>query len=92
MKRNSFSKILGWGLSAGIVFASIASVFAAPAIAGEMEWTMTNTPSWDDMVILPASDILDYDIGGDGDTIYAVLETLEDCNAVSYTHLRAHET
>ncbi|MFC2024720.1 hypothetical protein ACFLTJ_04035, partial [Chloroflexota bacterium] len=47
-----------------------------------MEWTLENTPSWEDMVILPASDILDYDIGGDGDTIYAVLESNVHCNGV----------
>jgi len=47
-----------------------------------MEWTLENTPSWEDMVILPGSDIIDYDIGGDGDTIYAVLETHEICNGV----------
>ena len=74
MKRKTISKILGWGLATGLIFTSIAAVFAAPAAAGEMEWTMTNTPSWEDMVILSGSDILDYDIGGDGDTIYAVLE------------------
>ncbi|MFC1957142.1 hypothetical protein ACFLVY_02485, partial [Chloroflexota bacterium] len=47
-----------------------------------MEWTLENTPSWEDLQILPASDILDYDIGGDGDTIYAVLESNEFCNGV----------
>ena len=76
--------ILGIGLTAGLVFASLAAVFAAPATAGEMEWTLTNTPSWEDMVILPASDILDYDIGGDGDTIYAVLEIVSVCTGVGW--------
>jgi len=65
-----------------MVVASLTAAFAAPAAAGEMEWTLENTPSWEDMVILPASDILDYDIGGDGDTIYAILETSTRCNDV----------
>jgi hypothetical protein len=47
-----------------------------------MEWDIANTPSWEDLEILPAADILDYDIGGDGDIIYAVLETDQPCNGV----------
>ena len=82
MKNTKIAKILGWGLSAGLVVTSLAAVFAAPAVAGEMEWTLENTPSWDDMFIAPGTDILDYDIGGDGDTIYAILETYEDCNDI----------
>jgi hypothetical protein len=39
-----------------------------------MEWGTVNTPDWDDMVIFPGADIIDYDIGGDGDIIYAILE------------------
>jgi len=73
MKIKRLKGVLGVGLSAGLVIASLAAVFAVPAVASEMEWSLENTPSWDDMVILPSSDILDYDIGGDGDTIFAVL-------------------
>ncbi|MFC1957147.1 hypothetical protein ACFLVY_02510, partial [Chloroflexota bacterium] len=80
--KNRIAKILGIGLTAGLIFGLIGAVFAAPASAGMMEWTTINTPSWEDLVILPASDILDYDIGGDGDTIYAALESLESCNGV----------
>ena len=79
MRFGRFNKFLGIGLTAGLVVASLAAVFAVPAVAGEMEWTLENTPSWEDMVILPGSDILDYDIGGDGDIIYAVLEVDESC-------------
>jgi hypothetical protein len=49
-----------------------------------MEWGIVNTPSWEDLEILPASDILDYDIGGDGDTIYAVLELESACTEVGW--------
>jgi len=80
--KNNLSKILGIGLSAGLIFGLIGTLFAAPVSADLMEWGIVNTPSWEDLVILPASDILDYDIGGDGDVIYAVLETVEDCNGV----------
>jgi hypothetical protein len=83
MKIKNLKGVLGVGLSAGIVFALIGSAFAGVAAADEMEWSVTNTPSWDDLVILPDSDILDYDIGGDeGDVIYAVLEVDESCTDV----------
>ena len=77
MKIKSLKGALGIGLTAGLVVSSLAAVFTSPAVAGEMEWTRENTPSWDDMLILPSSDILDYDIGPDGDIIYAVLAVNE---------------
>jgi photosystem II stability/assembly factor-like uncharacterized protein len=80
--KSRISKILGIGLSSGLVFGMIGVLFAAPASADLMKWGIVNTPSWEDLEILPASDILDYDIGGDGDTIYAVLESNELCNGV----------
>ena len=73
MKRKVFSKVLGWGLTTGLIFASVAAIFAAPASAGEMEWTMTNTPSWEDFEILPDSDVIDYAVGAeDGSTVFAI--------------------
>jgi hypothetical protein len=85
--KSKISKILGIGLTAGLVLGLIGAVFAAPVSADLMKWGKVSTPDMGDMVILPASDILDYDIGGDGDTIYAVLEvynecTVGDCNLV----------
>ncbi|MFC1956686.1 WD40/YVTN/BNR-like repeat-containing protein [Chloroflexota bacterium] len=80
--KKRISKILGIGLSAGLLFGLIGAVFAAPVSADLMEWGIVNTPSWEDLQILPSSDILDYDIGGDGDIIYAVLESNFDCNGV----------
>ena len=51
-----------------------------PAAADTTEWSTINTPSWEDGVILPASDILDYDISGeDGNTIYVVAEVDRAC-------------
>ena len=72
MKNTKIAKILGWGLTTGLVLSALSAVFAAPATAGEMEWTLTNTPSWEDHVILPGSDIFDWDVAAtDGDIIYA---------------------
>jgi hypothetical protein len=80
--QNIISKIAGVGLTVGLVFGLTAALFAAPVSADMTKWGLVNTPSWKDLVILPASDILDYDIGGDGDTIYAVLEVDYDCTNV----------
>jgi hypothetical protein len=82
--KSRISKILGIGLSSGLVLGLIGALFAAPASADLMEWGIVNTPSWEDLVILPASDILDYDIGGDGDTIYAVLDMISACTEVGW--------
>ena len=73
---------LGIGLSVGLVFGLIAAAFVSPVAAGETEWTKVNTPSWEDLVILPDSDILDYDVGGDGDIVYAILELDASCTSV----------
>jgi len=46
-----------------------------------VEWSSINTPSWEDGVILPGNDILDYDISGaDGSVIYVVAEVDRDCS------------
>ena len=38
-----------------------------------MEWSIVNTPSWEDHVIEPGADIYDYAVAGDdGSIIYAV--------------------
>jgi len=80
--KSRVSRILGVGLTVGLVFGLAAALFAAPVSADMMKWGLVNTPSWKDLVVLPASDILDYDIGGDGDTIYAVLEVNYNCTDV----------
>ena len=86
MKTKLISKILGVGLAIGLVF-SLGAAFIAPtaAQADQMEWSPVHTPSWDDLVILPSSDILDYAVGGDeGDVIYAVLELESSCTEVGH--------
>ncbi|MDD5511227.1 MAG: hypothetical protein PHI12_10510 [Dehalococcoidales bacterium] len=88
MKTKLISKILGVGLALGLTLSLGAAFIAAPAAqADEMEWGLVNTPSWDDLVILPASDILDYAVGGeDGDIIYAVLELKSGCTEVGWEY------
>jgi hypothetical protein len=38
-----------------------------------MEWSTIDTPSWTDNVIAPGSDIYDYAVSPDGETIVAVV-------------------
>ncbi|MFC1956736.1 WD40/YVTN/BNR-like repeat-containing protein [Chloroflexota bacterium] len=76
MKTKKLKGVLGIGLSAGLVFTLIGTIFASPVSADLMEWGIVNTPSWEDYEIFPNSDILDYAVGGDGDTVYAVLQPL----------------
>ena len=75
MKTYRISKILGWGLATGLVFALGAAILLpTPSAAqpSEMEWTTVTTPSEEDGVIVPGSDIFSYCFGPDGDTIYAL--------------------
>jgi hypothetical protein len=72
MKIRKLKGALGIGLTVGVVFAMIGVVLAAPAAADLTKWTTVNTPSWADKVIEPGSDIFDYAVGPDGDTIYAI--------------------
>jgi len=87
MQNKLISKILGVGLALGLTFSLGAAFIASPAAqADEMEWGPVNTPSWDDMVILPASDIIDYAVGEDeGDVIYSVLELSSECTEVGHS-------
>ena len=80
MKSKLISKILGCGITAGLVFGLIGAMFAGPAAAGEVEWSKVNTPTWEDGVILPYSDILDYDISGDDGSIVYVVAKIASCS------------
>ncbi|MBE9513065.1 MAG: hypothetical protein IMY77_03290, partial [Chloroflexi bacterium] len=72
MKTKRISKLLGWGLSIAVVL-SLGLAALPVGAQGEMEWATVTTPSWDDYVILPDSDILDYAVGSDdGSIVYAV--------------------
>jgi len=74
MKTKLFSKILGVGIAIGLVFALGAAVIpAGEAQADEMKWGTVTTPSWDNLVIEPGSDIFDYVAAGEnGDIVYAL--------------------
>lgn len=84
--KNKIHRILRIGLTAGLLFGLVGAAFADLVAADEMKWGIVDTPSWEGLVILAASDILDYDIGGDGDPIYAVLELQGDCTEVVWDY------
>jgi len=60
--------LLALALAVGLIGAG----FVGAAPAKESEWDDISTPSEDDSVILPDSDILDFAMGPDGEVIYAV--------------------
>jgi hypothetical protein len=70
MKTRKIAKILGLGLAAALAF-SLGAGLVTPASAGVQEWDTITTPSWEDNVIAPGTDIFDYAVGPDGETIYA---------------------
>jgi len=73
VKTKRISQLLGWGLSIAVVL-SLGLAALPVGAQGEMEWAEITTPSWDDYVILPDSDILDYAVGSDdGSIVYAVV-------------------
>ncbi|MBE9512983.1 MAG: hypothetical protein IMY77_02870, partial [Chloroflexi bacterium] len=72
MKTKRISKLLGWGLSIAVVL-SLGLAALPVGAQGEMEWAEVATPSWEDEVIAPGSEIYDYAIGSDdGDIVYAL--------------------
>ena len=85
MKTKRIAKILGLGLAAALAFSLGAGIGLTPASADVHEWSTINTPSWEDNVILPGSDLRDMAIGGEnGDVIY-VIATLDDkCRETSW--------
>ena len=58
------------------------TVTADPGIS---KWEKQGTPTEDDKVILPGSDIVDFDVAGDGETIYAVGTWLAQCDDESWS-------
>jgi len=68
---------IGVALALAVSLIGVAAVGADPA--KHSEWDDVSTPSEDDFVILPDSDILDFDMGPDGEVIYAVAYVSGDC-------------
>ncbi|MCK9357874.1 MAG: hypothetical protein M0R22_12130, partial [Dehalococcoidia bacterium] len=55
-----------------VLGAFVVAPTAVSADPGTSQWEKQTTPTDDDKVILPGSDIIDFDMAGDGKTIYAI--------------------
>ncbi|MFC1980660.1 WD40/YVTN/BNR-like repeat-containing protein [Chloroflexota bacterium] len=67
--KKRINKLLGIGLVV-IVLVSLFG-FAAPASAGTLSWSDKDIPDDSGKVVIPSTDISDFDISGDGEIIYA---------------------
>jgi hypothetical protein len=77
-RRKWLTRAVSAGIALGLVIGLIGAGFVGADPAKESKWDDVSTPSETDSVILPDSDILDFDVGPDGDTIYAVALVPED--------------
>ena len=82
------SKTMSWPARAMYILVALAlavglTMIAAPTSSGDpaklSEWDDVSTPSKTDKVILPESDILSFDVGPDGEVIYAIAYVAGDC-------------
>jgi len=86
-KRKWYSKAfyLAIALALAVSLAGMTAVSADPA--KESEWDDVSTPSGDGLVVFfTGADILDFDIGPDGEVIYAVVLTVDGCTINSDTY------
>jgi len=68
--KKKFSKILGVGLTVALLSSLI--LIAAPVSAGTLGWTaFSPVPSETNQVLEPSSNVTDFGMDADGDTIYA---------------------
>ncbi len=77
-RRNWLARVVSVGIALGLVIGLIGAGFVGADPAKESEWDDVATPSKEDMVILPDSDILDFDMGPDGEVIYAIVYVTDD--------------
>lgn len=86
------TKTISWPARAMYIALALALAFSLAAVAispatvdayGETKWSKVTTPSIDDLVIQPGTDIIDFVASEDGDVIYAVLDGVLD-NAANH--------
>ena len=64
----------------------LGALVVAPSVSadpGTSKWEKQTTPTEEDKVILPGSDIIDFDVAGDGVTIYAIGTWFDYCGGDS---------
>ena len=83
------TKTISWPAKAMYIALALALAFSLAAIAiapttvdayKETQWSKVTTPSIDDFVIQPGTDVIDFAASADGDIIYAILDGELDCD------------
>jgi hypothetical protein len=67
---NKIKKI--WGIGLIVVLTVSLFGFAMPASAGTLSWSDVDIPDSTGKVVVPGTDITDFDVSGDGMTVYVV--------------------
>jgi len=69
-------------LALALAFSLVAVVLAPAKVDAykETQWSKVTTPSIDDLVLQPGTDVISFAASADGDIIYAILDGTLDCN------------
>jgi hypothetical protein len=74
---------------------SLAAVTIAPAKVnayGETKWSKVSSPSIDDLVIQPGTDVIDFAASADGETIYAIIDgELDNAKSLGLSNGQFHQ-
>jgi hypothetical protein len=90
MRRNKMTKgkwlsrVLHVTIALSFVLGALVVAPSVSADPGTSKWEKQGTPTEDDKVILPGSDILDFDVAGDGETIYAIGTWYDSCGSSNW--------
>ena len=76
-----FTRALHMTIALSFVLGAFVVAPSVSAEPGTSQWEKQSTPTEDDKVILPGSDITDFDVAGDGKTIYAIGTWYNYCDA-----------
>ena len=79
IKGKWFTRALHVTIALSFVLGAFVAAPAVSADPGTSKWEKQATPTDDDKVILPGSDIIDFDIAGDGKTVYAIGTWYSEC-------------
>ncbi len=79
IKGKWFTRALHVTIALSFVLGAFVVAPSVSADPGTSQWEKQTTPTDDDKVILPGSDIIDFDMAGDGKTIYAIGTWYNNC-------------
>jgi len=88
------TKTMNWPAKAMYIALALALAFSLAAVTiapsqvnaySETQWNKVTSPSYDDLVIQPGTDIIDFAASADGETVYAILDGIIDDTATGNT-------